>query len=101
MLGKHGMGVQTGGEYVSQAGILSTDGLEAFKDKLTKDYGDIVDQIDKGNLAAVKSVNNLPAKFDAAYKRLGKNVRGEVNKINTALQMVAREEEKTAQATEK
>lgn len=101
LLGQYGMGAQTGSEYAAQAGILSTDNIEAFKQSIAPELQKALASVDQSLLAAVKDVNNLPSKFGQAFKKVSKNVGSETDRINAALRIVAKEATQTAKTTEK
>jgi len=54
--------------------------------------------VDETLLTAIKDVDNLQKKFTSAWNKIGKDVPNGAQKVNTALSLIAREEEKSAKS---
>lgn len=89
----------TGGiNQAASAGLIDTPQIKALKDQIKQLNDQSLVGVDETLLTSIKDVDNLQKKFTSAWNKIGKDVPNDAQKVNTALSLVAREEEKSAKS---
>lgn len=89
----------TGGiNQAASAGLIDTPQIKALKDQIKQLNDQSLVGVDETLLTAIKDVDDLQKKFTYAWGKIGKDVPNGAQKVNTALKLIAREEEKSAKS---